>query len=351
MAFGPFLPILASALFAGVWGPRFFHSFWVDEAGTFWMAHEGMAQALQKTQHWPGQSVLFAMIESWFCRGVPPLRDAMLRIPSLAGIAAATYFLYRIAERAIGHGSGLVASVLFLFHPGIMAVGYQARPYALGIAAVNGSCWALIEWSTHRSRRYLLWHAGCSVLVIYFHDFFSAIFAVHVLYLGYIFLVDRQRYRWPEVVGALGIVVLSILPLAPHLRLLISERHTLPYMAPPSLTDLTDSLAPSSLLAGVLVAGVVLSLICPGIARRRKVVPISLWWLLAAWWLMSTLLFFTASRATSMQIFVPRYLAFSFAAQSLLLAGFAWQWFGGADRGNSCSPVFRGESSADRPRA
>jgi hypothetical protein len=84
-------------------------SFWVDEAGTFWMVHEGAIRAVQKTWHWPGQSILYSVIASFFCFDGSPWRDALLRIPSLVGIAAAGYFLYRIAERRIGDRAGIRA--------------------------------------------------------------------------------------------------------------------------------------------------------------------------------------------------------------------------------------------------
>ena len=36
--------------------PRLMRSFWVDEAGTFWMAHEGLRTAIEKCAHWPGSA-------------------------------------------------------------------------------------------------------------------------------------------------------------------------------------------------------------------------------------------------------------------------------------------------------
>src|SRR5436853_5984735 len=59
--------ILFSVLLVLVWGPRMFRSFWIDEAGTFWMAHEGFLSAIHKTWNWPGQPVLYSGIASLFC--------------------------------------------------------------------------------------------------------------------------------------------------------------------------------------------------------------------------------------------------------------------------------------------
>src|SRR4051812_31507975 len=66
-----------------VWGPRLLRSFWVDEAGTYWMAYKGPLLAIQRTWHWPGQSILYSFIESFFVVRSGALREMVLRIPSL----------------------------------------------------------------------------------------------------------------------------------------------------------------------------------------------------------------------------------------------------------------------------
>src|SRR5262249_11679388 len=123
------LTFLILALSAIVWGPLLRRRFWVGEAGKFWVGHQGRWAGVQKTSHWPGQSLLYAAIESFFCIGGPPWREFLMRVPSVIGVGAAAYFLYRIAERHIGTGAGLAAVILFLFHPDVTALGFQARPY------------------------------------------------------------------------------------------------------------------------------------------------------------------------------------------------------------------------------
>src|SRR5215831_16557215 len=192
LAFGRLLPTAMAVLLAAVFGPRMTRSLWVDEAGTFWMVHEGLIRAIQKTLHWPGQSVLYSVIASFFCFDGRPFRDVLLRVPSLIGLAIGAYFLYRIAESLFGRGTGLAAIVLYLFHPSVITVGYQARPYALAMASVLASCWALTEWDVSRSRRHLVYYVIASALIIYLHYFFAVIFLVHVLYLGFVFVVEGR---------------------------------------------------------------------------------------------------------------------------------------------------------------
>ena len=327
---GPALPIATAILFAVVWGPRFARSFWVDEAGTFWMVHEGLIRAVQKTWQWPGQSILYSAIASLFCFDGAPLRDFLLRIPSLIGLAAASYFLYRIAERSIGNRAGMVAVILFLFHPGVTEIGFQARPYPLGIAAVTASCWALGEWVGSRRRSHLLWYILTSVLVIYLHYFFAVILAVHALYLMFVFFVEGRRQRLGEAVLAGAAILLSIVPLIPHLQLMARERHTVPSFQPPALVDLTNFLAPSLLVAGLLVAGCLVPLVRPARLGGRMRLDPGFLFLVTAWWLIGPTLFMVVARATSTGIFLLRYLAFSFPAQALLFAYLGYRLFGAA---------------------
>jgi hypothetical protein len=315
------------ALAAIVWGPLLRRSFWVDEAGTFWMAHEGWWQAIRKTSHWPGQSLLYAAIESFFCIGGPPWREFLMRVPSLIGVGAAAYFLYRIAERHIGTGAGLAAVILFLFHPDVTTLGFQARPYGLALGAATASFWTLLEWERTRSRADLLRYMLASILVLYLHYFFAAIFAVQFLYLVFIYVDGRRERIWEWAAAAAGIA-LSVAPLIPHLKLLVSQRNTLPFINPPEMTDLTALLAPSLLIAGLLAAACVLALAQPaksgenGPDRRAFLV------LTAGWWLFAPVLFMVVSRATPMRILVPRYIASSYCAQVLLLTWVGYRLFG-----------------------
>ena len=305
-------------------------SFWVDEAGTYWMAHEGLIRAIQKTWHWPGQSILYSVIASLFCFDTSPLRDVLLRVPSIIGIAGAAYFVYRIAERRIGERIGLAAVILFVFHPGVIDLGYLARPYALAMAATAASCWALDEWETSRGRRHLLYYVAASILVIYLHYFFAVILAIQALYLLYVFFVEGRHQRFGEAILAGIAILLSAVPLIPHLKLLLLERHTLPFTGPPSRGDLAAALAPTLLVAGTLVAGCLLTLAGRDQGQATARLESRFVFLVTAWWLIGPLLFMTASKVTAMRIFVPRYLAFSLPAQALLFAFVGSRLFGAA---------------------
>jgi Dolichyl-phosphate-mannose-protein mannosyltransferase len=311
-----------------VLGPRLFRSFWVDEAGTFWMAHEGPIAAIQHTWHWPGQSVLFAVISSFFSLQSGPLREFVLRIPALIGLLVAFYFVYRLAEAAIGRGSGFIAVALFAFHPITLQMGEQARPYSLALAAVTGSCWALYEWVETRERRFLVSFVIASTLIIYLHYFFTFLFVCQMLYLLYVFAVERRLRRWAEILGAYIVAGALALPLWPHMRLLLHEAHTLPFVKAVSFIQVTDYLLPSLPMFSVVAAALLVQFLFPNSLHRPRALNRAFLVLTFCWWVLGPLVFFIISLVTPMRIFLPRYLAFSAPAQSLLIAYAGFSVFG-----------------------
>ncbi len=312
--------IAAGLMLACVWGPRLLRSLWVDEAGTFFMAHRGPLAAIQITSHWPGQSILYAVLESFFVWDGSPLRDFILRIPSVAGILLAAWFLYRLAERAFGKGAGFLAALLFVFHPSIIALATEARPYSLALAAVTGSCLALYQWIERRELRFALYFAAGSTLVVYLHYFFSIVFLCQAIYIGYVFLTERRVHRWPHLLAAYALIGALIIPLVPHMRLLVREAHTLPFAPTPSVNELCESLLSPLLSLALFLSALLIQFAFPHSSRRPRAASRGVLVLLLSWWLVAPALFFAASVATPMRVFLPRYIASAIPGQTLLLA-------------------------------
>jgi hypothetical protein len=316
--------ILFSVLVVLVWGPRMFRSFWVDEAGTFWMAHDGFFSAIRKTWNWPGQSVLYSGIASLFCFSSGPLREFALRIPSVLGMAIAGYYLYKLTESAIGPGSGLVALILMAFHPDIVPLGTEARPYGLGIGAVAASCWYLYQYTETANRKYVVRFVFASLAVIYMHYLFGVIFLAQAGYLLYLFITNRRTVRWGELLAAFVAIALLSLPLLEHIRLLMREAHTLPLTFFPTVKDLVDRLISPFLAFGLLLSALAIQFGLPGGWRSPAVAKRSVLILGLGWWLIPPVLLFALSIKTPMRLFVPRYFSYSILAQVLLFVALAY---------------------------
>lgn len=313
-------------LLAG-WGRSLFWSFWNDEAGTYWMAHDGPIAAVARTWHWPGQSILYAAIASFFCLDHGPLREFLLRLPTLMGMIAAGYFVYRLAEEGIGRHAGVPCAILFAFHPLSLIMGNQARPYGLALGAVTASVWALVRWVETRERRYLCAYVVASALIVYLHYFFVVIFVVHSAYILCVFISKRcwPGYDLPLACAAIGVLAA---PLVPHMLLLAREAHTLPMKVVPELEDLVNAAVPLFLLLGVAIATLVLQVFFP--ARLKGRTPTSWSFLLPVllWCSLAPLVCFGVSTLTAMHIFVPRYYSLVAPAQALALGYTGYAMFG-----------------------
>lgn len=310
------------------WLPRLVRSFWVDETATFWMAHHGPLVAIERTWHWPGHSILYSAVASLFC--FPgPFQEVVLRLPTVAGIILAGFFLYRLAEETIGKGTGFIALLMFWLHPFTVDLATQARPYGLAIGAAVCSMWSLYRWVECRERRFLVAFAGSCLLVVYLHYFFFPIFFAHAIYL-WLTRGKTKDGRWGELIlTALAVAVLT-LPLLPHVILLFRQAHTLPAEQLPGITGLVEVLLPSIVGFGAFAAAVLLCVKTDyakgGDSPQTLARPIGAFF--AACWLIGPLLFFCVTIVFNTPVFGPRYVAYAVPAQCLLLTAAGTSFFG-----------------------
>ena len=320
--------IVFSILAVLVWFPRaILRSFWVDEAGTFWMAHDGFIGAIQKTWHWPGQSVLYSAIASLFCLNSGPLREFALRVPTLIGMLAAGYFLYRLAESAIGKGAGLPAVAIFVFNPTTVVLGTEARPYGLAVGAAAASTWFLYRYRETSSRKDLAAYIAASTLIVYFHYFFAVVFCVHLVYLLYTSLIARLPVRWSRVIAAWFVVGVLALPLLPHMLLIAREAHTFQYARKPVVLELIGNVLPMLLAFGLFLSALLVQFLFPGMLRRAVPLTRPDTVLALTLWLFGPVLLFALSLAVSGNFFFDRYFAYALLGQALVLAYAGWSVF------------------------
>lgn len=320
--------IIFSVLAALVWLPRLIlRSFWVDEAGTFWMAHNGVIAAVQKTWHWPGQSVLYSAIASFFCLNSGPLREFVLRIPTLLGMVAAGYFLYRLAESAIGKGAGLPAVAIFAFVPTSIVLGTEARPYGLAVGAAAASTWFLYRYRETSSGKDLAKYIAASTLILYFHYFFAVVFCVHLAYLLHASLLARLPVRWTRIIGAWFAVGVLALPLLPHMLLIAREAHTFQYSRKPMVLELIGDVLPMLLAFGLFLSALLVQFLFPGMLRRAAPLTRPDTVLALMLWLLGPVLLFALSLAVSGNFFFDRYFGYALLGQALVLAYAGWSVF------------------------
>jgi hypothetical protein len=313
---------IAALLAIPVYLPRLFRSFWVDEAWTFWMAHEGIWSAIARSEGSTGQSILYGAITSLLCVQDGMMKEPLLRLPSLAGIGLTLYFTSRLARRAMGPPAGLCTFVLLLFHPLVLETYTQARPYALAAAAVAASFCMLYEWVETRERRFAAGYAVATALIFYLHYLYSTALLAQACFLFWVFAVEKRTTRWKDLgFAAITVAVLAV-PLLQQLRKLAGSPKTLVFSAEPAWLELLTTLAPVMLVFGVICASAVV-LFTPaiwGMRRKQWKFPAPGFRVLVLiWWLGGPVLLFFISRVTPIHVFVARYLGSSAPADVLLL--------------------------------
>ena len=315
-----FLYAAALLLAAPLYVPRLLRSFWIDEAGTYWMAHEGFVAAIEKCSHWPGQSILYGALTSLFCLDTEgPWREPLLRFPSLIGIGLMLYYTSRLASRAVSAMAGLTTFILLLFHPASIELFSLARPYGLAAAAVSASFYFLYEWVETRERRFVRYYAIATTLIFYLHYLFVVALAAQGIYLAWVFLFEKRTAKWLDLGLALAAVGLFLLPLVPHMHLLLRDSHTLPVAGKPSLASLRYVLLPQTLMVGV-AAAVAAAVAFRGRQSKWVFPRVDFLVLLAGWFAAGTAALFVISRLTTHHVFIPRYLGSAIPSESLALA-------------------------------
>jgi hypothetical protein len=310
---------LSVVAIAAGWFPRLTWGFWTDEAGTFWMAGGHFFESLSRSARFPGQSVLYGGLMSWFYHPGPH-QELWMRIPSVLGVLAAAFFLYRLTESILGRGTGFLAVVPFLCTASILTAATNARPYGLALAAATGSYWKFHQWMESGTRKHLIQYLLLSVAVLYLQYFFAFLFVSQLLVLGWRSL-RGGKVPWGTVTLAGVILAVSILPLLPSLRTLVHfASSAYNSSVPPTLLQLAiQCFPPGALIAGVVGCAAVGFLFPRGFKLRGDVSAESTV-LVLTWQLAAPLTFFVVGHFTRFQPFATRYLLFATPGFFVLLA-------------------------------
>ncbi len=304
--------------FVAGWLPRLFWGFWTDETFTYWMAQGGVAAAIARCLHLPGQSVIYAAVVSLFAvRG--PYMELLLRVPSLVGIGGSLYALYRIAEMVAGKGTGWLAVVPFACSPFVIQAATEARPYALALAASLAAFWMFIRWVESGRMRYLAAYVAFLTLVIYLHYYFAFILVVQFVYL--LWRTARgQAVQWKWFLGAAALTGLLAAPLLGQIILTLRKASAIWHVASPTIGQFFLFSLPVHVIIGAAVGIAVVAALSPRSFRFRWELRSDWTFMLFAWLLLGPVLFFVAARVTTLPIFLPRYLLFAAPPFFMLLA-------------------------------
>ena len=319
--------ILCAAAFLLAWLPRLRWGLWTDEAGTFWMACKGWHAAISRTATWPGQSIPYSVLESFFV-AAGFWKEPLLRVPSVLASAAAAWQLKRLAELTINRGAGWLAVIPLICAPDMVNFGTSARPYALALAASIASFRYLLEWRKSPDWKTSVKYLIASALTLHFHYLFGFIFVIQAVFLAGCFVFGRGASGRPVLGRTIGIglplaaailLPASMLPLMGVLRSTAQHADSFARAVPPTFAQLLQICFPPALL---LTTGLGLLLLLVSAKNPRwRPTPLQpeLVLLLATWMTLAPVIFFLVARLTGQSIFASRYLLFTLPAFVLFI--------------------------------
>ena len=290
-------------------------SFWLDETGTLLLVQGTFGQMLEKSVNWVGQPPFFAAIV-WLFAQLPGPREVVLRLPSLIGLAVATFFVYRIARRVIGNEAAGSAMLIFAALAAYYAA--DARPYALGMLTASGAILFLIRWMEHGRIVDVICYCVFAALTVYFHFLFSVMFVAHGAYL-LLRILQRQGPRLRVLAFAVVLIVILLIPLVPSFLRVLSVRGALSFADEPRLSAVVLDSVPV-FLYGFLAVGLVAAILLFSNTKfsRPSTLRPEVWLLLLAA-VVSPAALFLISFLTPVSVFVPRYISVSLPGMALAL--------------------------------
>ncbi len=300
------------------WLPRLFWGFWTDETATWWMASHGWQEAIARTLTWDGQSVLYSIVESFF-RTDSPYKELIMRLPSAASIVLAAVLLYRLAERQITKGAGMIAVAAFFCTPSTVEAATNARPYALALAATLFSFSKFLDWIDSGKFSDWVGYVAAGILVVYLHYLFAFVLGVQFLVL--IYCAKRPHaVQWGAAAGAVCVWALALIPLSRPLVAMFRGSDVYVNAVPPTFLQLLSLCFPLQVLIAAVLSGALIAVRYTESLRLPVRLAGDRIFLLFTWAFLAPIAFFAAARLTGTCIFATRYLLFASPAAFLLLA-------------------------------
>jgi hypothetical protein len=304
------LLLLLAACIARLWLVPVTSSYWVDELVTvFVVKHPGHASFAVAPQ--VPESIYY-----WLPRISAALfgqSEAAYRIPSLLAMAAALWFMARIAARTIHPRASWFAVFTALSIGGIDYFAVDARPYGLGILAASACMYFLIRWLDSARWADAILFAVCVAAVWWDQLMFWPFYPVIAVY----FMVRAVKRETPvrTVQGAIvGVCLLAALvPRALAALALARAASAHSFAALPTFHTFEHELHWN---IPVLCAAAIWLL--TRFAPPRLQVPRSLWVLLVTWWLCQPVTLAIYSHVTGNGVYVGRYFSTMLPAVALL---------------------------------
>jgi len=277
---------------------------WTDETLSYWQIAGGFKQIWSRSIQ--GNSFAAYAYILWLTKTLFGDKELVLRIPSILAMLAAVYVFYRCARELFAWDVSLIATLLFVLPRGIAFAAIDVRPYPFALLVTNLTILLFLRWLKTKRMAYAAFLGMAAAGIFYFHYLFASIVVALALY----YLLSRHASVVADLrqIGvAVGCFAIIILPVLPRLKYIYQTRVTHSFADPPQWLSVAEMLYPGKwqllVLAGALVlAALAHRLLAPSRETYSKLL------LCASLVMVPILCLYTISVATSVHIFIPRYL-------------------------------------------
>ena len=290
---------------------------WTDETLSYWQIAGGFRQIW--TRSIQGNSFAAYAYILWLTKEAFGDREVVLRIPSILAMLAAVYLFYRCARELFDWDVSLIATVFFILPRAIAFAAIDVRPYAFALLMTNLTILLFLRWMKTKRTKYAVMFGIAAAGIFYFHYLFASILAALAVY----YLLTRpsslRKDLW-QIGVALVCFAIFLLPVLSRLTYIYQTRNMHSFAEAPHWTSVLQVLNPGTwqllMFAGALVlAALAHKLLTPDREKLGKLLPcVSLA-------LVPILCLYAISVATSVHVFIPRYLLVAGPGMAL-----CWGW-------------------------
>jgi mannosyltransferase len=213
--YAPVVVAVAVMTWFGLWGLARSSAMGNDEVASRWAASLSLRQLAHLVRHVDAvHAFYYLLLHGWLAVGTSP---AVLRIPSVIGMAAAAALIVILGRRLTGSGwAGLFAGLIMATTTSISFYAQTARSYALVLACVLGQTLALLKALDAEkagvedgsiTRNWLIY----GVLVVvggYLNEMALLVLAAHAVTIAMARAGRRTAWHW-AVTAALSIALVS----------------------------------------------------------------------------------------------------------------------------------------------
>jgi hypothetical protein len=306
---GRLLALLFALCIVRLWVMPIASSFWVDEMATAFVVRHGAGDPTLRVAPQVAASIYYVLPRA--AERLLGFSEWAYRLPSLAALGLALWFVARIAARLLHAEAAWFAVFCCLAFRAFDDQAADARPYALGTCVVCASMWLLLRWLDSGRWRDAALFAIMAALVCQVHLTFWPMYLVFggiALHGGHVPQIQRLA-----VCAALAAALAAVfLPAWSLLR----EAGAHVVVDEPGWSNLASTLRLGSIAAAAIAAAIAAK--WRGWQTARSAAASLA--VIAGWWLVDPLSLFAFSHLTGHSVFVPRYMSVALPGAALAIA-------------------------------